>query len=202
MPDARVIVPLRVGFGVLPLIAVGRQWLIHAGLGFSTANFFSYFTNLANIFAGSMLLLGAWTARRVRGGRVYEMLRALAAVSMLVVGLVFTVLLRKVDLGSLRPWVNVTLHYVMPCIVVADWFAWPPSRVLSTRDLAWCMAAPSAYLAYVLIRGARVGWYPYPFLDPRVVGGYGLVAAYAMGIAGVFLAGTAVLSRVVRIYRP
>jgi len=39
----------------------------------------------------------------------------------------------------------------------------------------------------VLARGAIVGWYPYPFLNPANVGGYGGVAAYVIGIMVVFV---------------
>jgi len=39
----------------------------------------------------------------------------------------------------------------------------------------------------VLIRGAIVGWYPYPFLNPENVGGYSGVAAYIIGIMVVFV---------------
>jgi hypothetical protein len=45
------------------------------------------------------------------------------------------------------------------------------------------MAYPLAYLAYSLIRGPIVDWYPYPFLDPDEVGGYAGVAAYCVAIA-------------------
>ena len=46
---------------------------------------------------------------------------------------------------------------------------------------------PLLYLIYVLVRGAIVGWYPYPFLDPAKVNGYGNVALYALGIMATFL---------------
>jgi hypothetical protein len=49
------------------------------------------------------------------------------------------------------------------------------------------LAFPSAYLAYVILRGADTGWYPYPFLNPAHVGGYAGVAAYALGIAATFV---------------
>ena len=51
---------------------------------------------------------------------------------------------------------------------------------------------PLAYLAYALVRGTA-GWYPYPFLNPANVGGYGGVAAYAVGIALTFFVGGWVL---------
>lgn len=41
---------------------------------------------------------------------------------------------------------------------------------------------PLAYLAFSLTRGALVGWYPYPFLDPRP-NGYLTVAVISLIIA-------------------
>ena len=52
---------------------------------------------------------------------------------------------------------------------------------------------PAAYLVYSLIRGPIVDWYPYPFLNPDEVGGYGGVAAYAVGIAALAALGTWVI---------
>jgi hypothetical protein len=43
------------------------------------------------------------------------------------------------------------------------------------------------YLAYVLIRGSQVGWYPYPFLNPARSGGYPSVVGYAAAIAATFV---------------
>ncbi len=91
---------------------------------------------------------------------------------MAVVGVVFAILLRGVDLGSLLPWVNVVLHYIMPVAVVVEWMIQSsPARTGAQRWLIG-QTVPLLYLAYVLIRGAIVGWYPYPFLDPEL-GGYG-----------------------------
>jgi hypothetical protein len=48
---------------------------------------------------------------------------------------------------------------------------------------------PALYLVYALVRGPIAGWYPYPFLDPTMVGGYGGVALYCVGIlASLFIA--------------
>ena len=110
----------------------------------------------------------------------------MSAANMAVVGIVFSVLLRDVDLGSLLPWVNFVLHYVMPCLVVLDWLLQPPNGTLGTTQLFYIQVFPTLYLAYVLVRGASVGWYPYPFLNPANVGGYVGVAAYVIGIAVTF----------------
>jgi FAR-17a/AIG1-like protein len=115
-------------------------------------------------------------------------------VNMAIVGLVFAVLLRNVDLGALLPWVNFVLHYVMPVAIVLDWLVRPPVSKLKPGNILLAMVFPAAYLAYVVLRGASTGWYPYPFLNPANVGGYGGVATYALGIAFTFLlAGWALL---------
>lgn len=49
------------------------------------------------------------------------------------------------------------------------------------------MIYPLTYLFYVLIRGALIGWYPYPFLNPANVGGYLGVLVYIISIIGLFL---------------
>jgi hypothetical protein len=193
MDTRRIAVPLRICFGLLPIVAIGCQLLIHLRLGLNVLNFFSYFTNLANLLAAVTLLVGARVSLRARARVGFDMLRAIATVSMVVVGVVFAVLLRDADLGSLLPWVNLVVHYVMPCVIVADWILWPPQYPLRIHELLLCQIAPAAYLAYVLIRGAWSGWYPYSFFNPAVVGGYGNVAIYAVGIAAVFLLGSLLL---------
>ncbi len=46
---------------------------------------------------------------------------------------------------------------------------------------------PLLYLAYTLIRGAIVGFYPYPFLNPAHTEGYFGVALYCVAILVIFL---------------
>jgi hypothetical protein len=88
---------------------------------------------------------------------------------------VVILLLQNVDVGLQLPWVDVVLHKVFPVAVVADYVLVPPERRFSMTDgLRW-LIYPLLWLAYTLARGAVVGWYPYPFLDPAN-GGYGAVA--------------------------
>ena len=197
-PVSRAWRALRLALGLLALAAVGRQLAVHVGLGYSVVNFFSYFTNLANLFAAGVLVAGSRpaehpsaAARRttVRGAALRgAALRGAAVTYMTVVGIVFAVLLRHVDLGSLRPWVNTVLHTVMPVAVGIEWIARPPSAALDRRQVLTWLAFPLVYLVYVLARGAAVGWYPYPFLAPATAGGYRGVATYVLGIVVVFAA--------------
>jgi hypothetical protein len=120
---------LRIGFGLLAIVAIARQLVVQIQLSFSVVNFFSYFTNLANAYAAGVLILGG--CHSITGREVFrlgEPARVASVAYMAVVGIVFGLLLRNVDLGSLRPWVNFVLHIVMPCVVVVDWLAAPPAR--------------------------------------------------------------------------
>jgi hypothetical protein len=176
---------LRKLLAALTIAAIGQQLRLHISASYSVLNFFSYFTNLANLFSVLVLLLCAYTRQIDSATR--DVLRYIATVNMLIVGLVFSILLRNVDLGALLPWVNVVVHYIMPVAVVVDWLWQPPVAKLQAKYLAIALLFPTVYVLYVLMRGSSTGWYPYPFLNPVNVGGYAGVAVYVVGIALAFL---------------
>lgn len=175
-------------FSALTLFAIATQLSIHVRQGFNVVNFFSYFTNLSNLFAAIVFAASAFQLLENKiPSRSADLARGISVVNMAVVGIVFSLLLRDVDLGSLLPWVNFLLHYVMPIVIVLDWLLLPPSAKFTVRQMLLCLLFPLLYLAYVVVRRASVNWYPYPFLNPANVGGYGGVALYAAGITGVFV---------------
>ena len=115
----------RLLLALLILAAVGTQLRQHLDASLSTVNFFSYFTNLSNLFAACVLL--ATALPRAPSAR-HDLLRYVSTVNMVIVGIVFSVLLRDVNLGALLPWVNAVLHYVMPVAVLLDWLLQLPLR--------------------------------------------------------------------------
>jgi hypothetical protein len=76
----------------------------------------------------------------------------------------------------------------MPIAVVVDWVANPPARTIGWSQARWWLVFPVVFVAYSLVRGAFVDWYPYPFLDHREVGSAWGVAAYCVAIAALFVA--------------
>ena len=178
----------RLGFGVLTLTAIIVQLTIHISNGFVLLNFFSYFTNLSNIFASVVFIVGAIALVTFREPTpTQDVIRGASVVAMAVVGVVFSLLLRNEDLGTLLPWVNFIVHFLMPIVVVVDWLAQPPKSHITFRQTLYWLIYPLLYLVYCLIRGAIVGFYPYPFLNPAKIGGYGVVALYCVGIFVLFL---------------
>jgi hypothetical protein len=83
----------------------------------------------------------------------------------------------SVQFGSVQ---NVLLHTVTPVLALLDWLLLRTARSQS-RWAAWWLLYPLAYLAFVLVRGAIVGRYPYPFLDVKADG------YLAVGITSVIL---------------
>ena len=81
----------------------------------------------------------------------------------------------------------------MPAVLLADWLIDRPDRPLPLRRALWWLVYPLAYLAYTLIRGPIVDWYPYPFLNAANKG-YGsiavtslVIAAFAIGLTWVLV---------------
>ena len=182
----------RVGFGLLTLTALVVQYLTsRQHPSFSTVDFFSYFTTLSNLLGAVVFLCVGLSNRRASGA---ELARGAVTLYLGVTFIVYAVLLSDIPLGILRPWINTVLHQVMPLAVVLDWVCVPPKHRLEMRRTLIWLVFPLVFLAYSLIRGARVDWYPYPFLNPGKVAGYAGVAAYCVAITIVFLLLTVVLT--------
>jgi len=86
-----------------------------------------------------------------------------------------------------RHWTNTVLHQVMPVVVVIEAVIRPFVHQFSWRVPFQWMVYPLLYLAYSLVRGEIVGWYPYKFITPSEVGGYDGVALYCVAISIGFL---------------
>jgi hypothetical protein len=188
MMKRSILIGGRLFFGLLTLAAIITQLITHIQHRFNVVNFFGYFTNLSNIFASLVFIVGAVYLLQGREPTPTEdIIRGASVAAMAIVGIVFSILLSGEDLGSLLPWVNAVLHYIMPIVVVADWLYQPPGSTLSVWRLGYWLIYPLVYIVYTLIRGAIVGFYPYPFLNPAKVGGYGGVFLYCLAIFALFL---------------
>src|SRR5262245_31619995 len=163
--------------GAILAIVVQAKTLADAGV-LDVVNFFSYFTIQSNLIGIAVLLVMAIQSSRHRPASL-EGLRGAATVYLTVTFVVVIALLKEVDVGLQLVWVDVLLHKVTPVVLVLDWLIDPPLVPISwRRSLTW-LAYPLVWLAYTLVRGAIVGWYPYPFLDPAN-GGYGQVAVTSL----------------------
>ncbi|WP_092918102.1 Pr6Pr family membrane protein [Agrococcus baldri] len=139
---------------------------------------FAYFTVQANLL---VIVVMAWMllVPPARRPAWFDHLRGAATAYIVLTGLVYAVLLAKPE--EVWSWsiefTNAAQHRVIPWLVALDWLLVPTARRIRFGRGAWWMLYPLAYLGCSWLRGGLIdGWYPYPFLDPGVHGGWaGLV---------------------------
>lgn len=188
---------VRLGFGLLGLatvfILMADRW---DAPGFKVSNYFSFFTIQSNLLAAAMLLYGAARVWRPAALPRRDNLRGAVVLYLSMTGIVYGLLLSGYQeaLQTTVPWADNVLHRIIPLVMVADWLLDKPRDSLTWRQARWWLVYPLAFVAYSLIRGPIVDWYPYPFLDPDESGGYLGVAAYCVGITlGVLLGAWVIL---------
>jgi hypothetical protein len=163
------------------------QFVVTLRAGGSVVNFFSFFTIESNLIAA------AWALAVPSNGA----LRGAATLYMAITGIVFALLLAGFD-SLLLPWINVLLHDLFPAALVLAWLLEPPELPSGDgRLIVTWLAFPFAFGIYAEIRGAIVGWYPYPFLDPRWHG----PVAVAGAMAGIALLGSLLAFGLIRYAR-
>jgi hypothetical protein len=176
-PKRRRFTVYRLPLALLILVALTSQfaWGLQQP-HFAAYNFFCYFTILANVFAVFVLLSAVVSVP----SHELDVFRGAAVVSLTIVWIVFSFFLSNLDV-PLLPWVNAVLHYAAPPLLLLDWLLDPPPGHLSVPDLLAWLLFPFAYLIFTLLRGSYINWYPYWFLNPKVVGYTGIIT-YAAGI--------------------
>ncbi|GAA1408705.1 hypothetical protein AUR04nite_28840 [Glutamicibacter uratoxydans] len=170
---------------------------LHRDLATTMVNFFSYFTILSNLFcAVTLFIAAAWmmrSSRPVQEPLWLALLLACASTYMIVTGVVYNLLLRNIalDQGTTVPWSNEILHLLGPAYMLIDSLFARSTRPLPWKHATVALIFPVLWLAYTFIRGPFTTapatglpwWYPYPFLNPHIQGGWGPVLGYVAGIA-------------------
>ncbi|MET0289711.1 MAG: Pr6Pr family membrane protein [Pseudoxanthomonas sp.] len=160
---AAVVALISVAALVLQYGLVLEATRVAPGPWLGTVRFFSYFTILSNLGVAWVTAnaawgrSGTWTRPRWRG---------LVGLCIGVTGLVYVTVLQ----GLWQPqgwqwWADISLHYASPVLYLAWWLLGTSHGQLGMRDLLAWLWFPLVYLGWVLLRGAWVAEYPYPFLD-------------------------------------
>jgi hypothetical protein len=157
-------------------IALQFHVLMQNHMGISTTEtvvrFFSFFTILTNLFVAAgytFPLLAPASAP----GRYFASAsaRGSAAVYIVVVGAVYTLLLSRLyHPHGWAKFADVLVHDAAPIFYVIYWFIFAAKEDLRWKDAAAWLAYPLGYLVWTLFRGALVNYYPYPFMDVTTLG--------------------------------
>lgn len=158
--------------------------------------FASYFTNLSNTGYILVTLALAFAPAALTATPWFRAARGSVTMAMVLTGVGYAILLPGTMSYFTHPWINYVIHGVMPAIALLDWLLTPPPAPrMRFRDAAWqWLLYPLVWTIYTVLHGWATAWFPYPFLDPAVVGvGGGLVvgAVTTVVLLGIIAALTA-----------
>lgn len=158
-----------------------------AGALSRVADTVSYFTIWSNVVVAVSATLAA---RRGAGGLLERVLRLDAVLMITITAIVYQVLLAPT--ATVVGWSRLTdpiLHIITPLVTVLVWVAWGPRGWVSARVVALSLIVPLGWIAWMLVRGAAVGAYPYDFANVAtrgagpVAGTLGLILVFGLLVA-------------------
>ncbi|WP_207207066.1 Pr6Pr family membrane protein [Agromyces binzhouensis] len=170
----------------------------------------AYFTTQSNVivfayFAGALY----WMARRGTAAAPAPVLRGGVTTWILTTMVVSHVLLNHFEnpipglfvadpTDELANRAIFAMHYVVPLMVLVDWVAFGPHRVVRWRDAAWWLAYPAAYGLVFLWRALALpevpDRFPYPFLDTDALGAFGSLLEMLRVVAYIAVLGVLVMA--------
>lgn len=152
--------------------------------------FFSFFTVESNLLVLATSI--ALVVDPERDGALFRVLRLDALLGIAITWIVFALVLSKiVHVEGVAAWINFGFHDASPFLALVGWLAFGPRPRIDMRTIALAFVWPVAWIVYTLVRGASVGWFPYPFLDtaalgyPKVFANIAIVIGLALVLAGV-----------------
>lgn len=131
--------------------------------------FFFFFTTLSNTFATLIVSVYAFPRVRTLQPLRRQTMAAAAAEYLILVGLLYTLLLRKLWHST---GVDINLHYISPPAYLIFWAICVPKGALGWRDLLRWQIFPLLYGLLIVGVGRRF----YPFLVWRNLPGLALLA--------------------------
>ncbi|KAE9652570.1 hypothetical protein EJD88_16030 [Pseudomonas sp. PB105] len=165
------------------------RWEAGASLLGGLINFFSFFTVLTNTLA--VVVLSYALVQPDSAAKRFFLRPAISsgiAVSILVVGLAYSLLLRHLwQPEGFQFIADELLHDVMPVLFFIYWWRCVPKGTLRFKHIGAWVLYPLVYFAYALLRGDLLGQYQYPFIDVGTLG-YPQVFVNAGGILAGFVA--------------
>jgi hypothetical protein len=100
-------------------------------------------------------------------------------------GIVFAFLIHQAGERQFRidvPWSDQVLHFLLPAVAIIDWLVAPGRGRARWHAIAGAIVYPLIWGGVTMLRGLLVDWYPYFFLNPQQVSGFGEFALLS-GIA-------------------
>ncbi|MBS1928484.1 MAG: Pr6Pr family membrane protein [Chitinophagaceae bacterium] len=157
--------------------AVIVQWVLMyknktTDLAEMMVRFFSFFTILTNILV-ALYFTRQLIFQRLPPWKHFNNPGILTAVTVYitVVGAVYQVALRHIwEPQGMQKLVDELLHSIIPVLVIIFWIFYEQKQELKWKSIPVFLLYPLLYLAFILVRGAFSGFYPYPFINVTDLG--------------------------------
>lgn len=191
------------GLAIQQYLIFYSRWSSDASLLGGLISFFSFFTVLTNTLA-AVVLSYALTDRPSAARRFFlkPATSSGICVSLLVVGLAYSVLLRHLwHPEGFQLIADELLHDVMPVLFFIYWCACVPKGTLRLGHVGAWVIYPVLYFGYALLRGHELGQYQYPFINVDTLG-YPQVFLNATGILAGFVLVALVIVGLDRVIKP
>lgn len=160
------------GLAIQLYVILLMRWSSGASVIGGLLSYFSFFTVITNTMVATVLTYAAIS--RPSKGRTFFLQSWVSsgiAVSIIVVGVAFSLLLRQLWQPHGLAWLaNELLHDVMPVLFTLYWWFCVPKGSLRVSHIGVWALYPALYFAYILLRGHLLGVYPYPFIDVNKLG--------------------------------
>ena len=140
----------------------------------------SYFTVLTNTLVALVLTVPMFApASPAARWLAHPRVSAMTASAIIVVGLAYHFLLSTINNPvGVEYATDLGLHYFVPTLFTLYWVLHAPKAGLRFAHVPAFGLYPAAYFAYLMVRGAMIGRYPYFFVDANTIG---LAAAAGRG---------------------
>jgi len=162
---------------------------------FRPTEYFAFFSISTAIFAGFVVLMSGLTLLQGKSeSERINIIRLVAAVSMIIVGVVYHALLGDSavdprDVGYDWPQIpNLVIHTYAPIAIAIDYLVSVKGPKPLWRKALWVVVYPLVWLSFSLIRGLADGWWPYWFINPGSEGGVIGMVTFILIIAFAFIA--------------
>lgn len=170
----------KIYFGVLSLVvfvivlldvylSATNQYGLYQHAWQRTLNTLVFFTILSNVMVGitSFILFRGKSIDNIK----VHVIQFCSFLCILVTGVVYHIMLAP-DLNptGMDAVTNFFLHTFIPIAYVLGWLFLIPRGSVNAKVLTYSLALPLGWLAFTLIKGPFVGFYPYPFMDVNYLG--------------------------------
>jgi hypothetical protein len=159
-------------------------------------NVISYFTILCNSLIAVSLSFSAFFPK-TKLGRFFSGLSVKTAIALyiFIVFVVYNTVLR--DIWKPTGWqlfLDNMLHVAIPVLYVLYWLFLVTKSKLNWKNGFYWLIFPLIYLIYSLIRGSKVGWYPYPFLNVDKLGFVQVIINISLMLIVFLVSGSALIA--------